>query len=219
VSLSGTRLYRGAGKASPSPLPCRSDAYQNYCSRCDQVSLLRVSEQTPIGPIQQTQRQLVREDHERSAVAADRRLARFRRGLSVIETSAANVCTPGIANERHFGRAWWQVQWGRVYLQPCRSTLSFALASAIVCHCILLGSSAPPHASGLERLLRSRTPFGLPLESRNTAVGPELRTAACGLATSSLTLEVCGCTSDNGTVLLRITANVGDYSLVILSSQ
>lgn len=29
-----------------------------------------------------------------------------------------------------------------------RSTLSFALPSAIVCHCMLLGASAPPQASG-----------------------------------------------------------------------
>jgi hypothetical protein len=32
---------------------------------------------------------------------------------------------------------------------PFLSHLSFALASAAVCHCILLGVSAPPQASGL----------------------------------------------------------------------
>ena len=37
----------------------------------------------------------------------------------------------------------------RSHLHPIRSVLSFAFASATVCHCILLGASAPPHASGL----------------------------------------------------------------------
>jgi hypothetical protein len=32
---------------------------------------------------------------------------------------------------------------------PFRSILSFAFASAIVCHCMFDGASAPPHASGL----------------------------------------------------------------------
>jgi hypothetical protein len=33
--------------------------------------------------------------------------------------------------------------------QPLRSVLSLALPSAMVCHCMLLGASAPPQASGL----------------------------------------------------------------------
>ena len=33
--------------------------------------------------------------------------------------------------------------------QPMRSIVSFALAAAIVCHCMLLGMSEPPQASGL----------------------------------------------------------------------
>jgi hypothetical protein len=32
--------------------------------------------------------------------------------------------------------------------QPLRSQRSFALAAALVCHCMLLGASAPPQASG-----------------------------------------------------------------------
>ena len=35
------------------------------------------------------------------------------------------------------------------HLQPPLSTLSFAFAAATVCHCILKGESAPPHANGL----------------------------------------------------------------------
>ena len=34
------------------------------------------------------------------------------------------------------------------HLQPLRSILSFALASATVCHCMFEGSSAPPQANG-----------------------------------------------------------------------
>lgn len=34
------------------------------------------------------------------------------------------------------------------HLQSLRSHLSFALASAVVCHCMFDGSSAPPQASG-----------------------------------------------------------------------
>jgi hypothetical protein len=33
--------------------------------------------------------------------------------------------------------------------QPLRSNLSFALAAAVVCHCMLLGLSAPPQARAL----------------------------------------------------------------------
>jgi hypothetical protein len=51
--------------------------------RHHQLLFLRMSQQTPIGPIHRTQRQLVRENHEGSAVAADRRLAGFRLRRSV----------------------------------------------------------------------------------------------------------------------------------------
>ena len=37
----------------------------------------------------------------------------------------------------------------RLHRHPSRSHLSFALASPTVCHCMLLGSSAPPQARGL----------------------------------------------------------------------
>jgi hypothetical protein len=33
--------------------------------------------------------------------------------------------------------------------QPFRSTWSFAFAAAVVCHCMLVGASAPPQASGV----------------------------------------------------------------------
>ena len=36
-----------------------------------------------------------------------------------------------------------------LYSRQLRSVLSFAFPSAIVCHCILNGASAPPHSSGL----------------------------------------------------------------------
>lgn len=36
------------------------------------------------------------------------------------------------------------------HLPHCfRSTLSLAFPSAVVCHCMLVGSSGPPHASGM----------------------------------------------------------------------
>ena len=45
------------------------------------------------------------------------------------------------------------------YLQPLRSHLSLAFASATVCHCMSEGSSLPPQASSLMRSCNCPHPF------------------------------------------------------------
>ena len=61
----------------------------------------------------------------------------------------------GAAGERHYfvgtrasDNGYTTLDAGSYYRQPTRSVRSFAFAAAIVCHCMLLGASAPPQARG-----------------------------------------------------------------------
>ena len=63
----------------------------------------------------------------------------------------------------------------RGFLQPFRSHLSLAFASATVCHCMSEGSSPPPQANGLMRSCNLSTSVPgsrLPLPSGFSCYGP-----------------------------------------------
>jgi hypothetical protein len=53
-------------------------------------------------------------------------------------------------------------------MRQLRSHLSFALPSAIVCHCVLNGASAPPHSSGLMWSITygGQAPLGIPVDGQ-----------------------------------------------------
>jgi hypothetical protein len=67
------------------------------------------------------------------------RLQSKSRGSSTRAAEASE--TPVVSASPIFGKI-------SFYLHPIRSVLSLALPSSTVCHCILLGASAPPHTSG-----------------------------------------------------------------------
>src|SRR5437868_5202835 len=62
------------------------------------------------------------------------------------------------------------------HLHPILSVLSFAFASATVCHCILLGASAPPHARGtMWSITYPGLPCGYPVSRSKSSFAATLR--------------------------------------------
>jgi hypothetical protein len=90
------RLHKGSSWTGPGPpqyreefpaclhlLSCRPNPCEHDRPRCHQISLLRAREQTPVRPVQLTQRRLVGEYYEGSAVAANAGLPLGRQAAAV----------------------------------------------------------------------------------------------------------------------------------------